>query len=147
MEMSEAWPDTYMRNIYINSNLKPLTKFTSSSRSTEFKDILPENISQMITETIPISTRIVISYAIKRGIPLSVWWKVNWNWDNKMIRTSQWRESHCKTNTSVRRNKSKSAGLWESPSRIQVGKINHLIQVIWDRKIMTEFTRSVSSPK
>ena len=54
-----------MRDIYINSNPNPLTKFTSSSRSTELKDILPWNISQMITKTIPITTRIVISYAMK----------------------------------------------------------------------------------
>ena len=51
--------------IYINSNLNPLTKFTSSSRSTKFKDILPWNISQMITKTIPISTRIITSYKMK----------------------------------------------------------------------------------
>ena len=37
-----------MRDTYINSNLNPLIKFPSSSRSTEFKDILPWNISQMI---------------------------------------------------------------------------------------------------
>ena len=30
-----------MRDIYINFNLNPLTKFTSISRSTKFKDILP----------------------------------------------------------------------------------------------------------
>ena len=54
-----------MRDIYINSNLNPLTKFTSSKRSTKFKDILPWNVSQMITKTIPISTRIVISYVMK----------------------------------------------------------------------------------
>ena len=60
--------------------------------------------SQMITKTTPTSTRIVISYAMKRGIPLWIWWKINSNWDN-MIRISQWRESHCRTNTSVRRNK------------------------------------------
>ena len=30
-----------MRDIYINSNLNPHTKFTSSSRSTEFKDGRP----------------------------------------------------------------------------------------------------------
>ena len=54
-----------MRDIYINFNLNPLTKFTSSSRSAKFKDILPWNISQMIMKTVPISTRIVISYAIK----------------------------------------------------------------------------------
>ena len=56
-----------MRDIYINSNLNSLSKFTSS-RSTEFKDILPWNISQMITKTIPISTRIVIRHAMKQGI-------------------------------------------------------------------------------
>ena len=59
-----------MRDIYINSNLNPLTKFTSSSRSTKLKDMLPWNISQMMTKTTPISTRIVLSYAIKWGIPL-----------------------------------------------------------------------------
>ena len=74
--------------IYINSNLNPLTKFTSSSRSTKFKDILPWNISQMITKTIPISTRIVISYAMKWGILFWISWKGNGNWDNNMIRIS-----------------------------------------------------------
>ena len=58
-----------MRNIYINSNLNPLTKFTSS-RITECKDILPWNFSQMITKTVQISGRIVISYAMKWGVPL-----------------------------------------------------------------------------
>ena len=61
-------PILTMRDIYINFNLKPFTKFTSSSRSTEFKDIVPWNSSQMITKTVPISTRIVISYAMKLGI-------------------------------------------------------------------------------
>ena len=105
MEMSEAWPDTFNEVIYINYKLNPLTKFTSSNRSTEFKDILPWNISQMITKTVPISTRVVISNAMKRSIQLWIWWKVNGNWDNNMIRISLWRESHCKTNTSVRRKK------------------------------------------
>ena len=41
-----------MKNLYINCNLNPLTKFTS----TEFKNILPWNISQMISKTIRIST-------------------------------------------------------------------------------------------
>ena len=54
-----------MSDIYINSNLNPLKKFTSSSRSTMFEDILPWNISQMITKTIPISTRIITSYKMK----------------------------------------------------------------------------------
>ena len=65
-------PTLTIRDIYINSNLNPLTKSTSSSRSTEFKDILAWNISEMITKTLPISTRIVLSYAMKRGTPFGV---------------------------------------------------------------------------
>ena len=59
-----------MRDIYINSNLN--TEFTKSSRSTMFKLVLPRNVSQMITKNVSISTRIVISYAIKRDIPLRI---------------------------------------------------------------------------
>ena len=54
-----------MRDIYFNSNLNLLTKFTNSSRSTKFKDILPWNISQMIM--VPFSTRIVISLCDEMG--------------------------------------------------------------------------------
>ena len=61
--------------------------------------------SQMITKTHPISTRIVIRYVMKWGIPLWIWWRVSGNWDNNMIRFSQWRESHCRTNISIRRKK------------------------------------------
>ena len=61
-----------MRDININSNLNSLTKFTSSSRSTDFKDIFPWNISQIIMKTVPISTRIIISYAIIWGVPLLI---------------------------------------------------------------------------
>ena len=122
-----------MRDTYMNSNLNPITKFNSTSRSTGFKDILPWNISQMITKTISISTRIVINYAMKRSIPFWAYWRVNGNWDNNMIRISQWRKSHCRTNTSVRRNKSKKAGLWESQSAIRVGKVT-----IWVRSFEIE---------
>ena len=59
-----------MRDIYSYSNLEPLTKFTRSSRNTEFKDILPWKISQMITNFIPSNTRMVIRNAMKWGIPL-----------------------------------------------------------------------------
>ena len=34
------------------------------------------NISQIITKAISISTRILISYAMKHGIPFLVWWKL-----------------------------------------------------------------------
>ena len=69
-----------MRDVYINSNLNPLTKFTTTT--TKFEDTLPWIISQVITNIILISTIIVISYAIKLGILFWVWWKVNGNWDN-----------------------------------------------------------------
>ena len=36
-----------MRNIYINSNLETLTQFSSSCRSTEFKNIIPWTTSKM----------------------------------------------------------------------------------------------------
>ena len=103
--------------------------------STEFKDILPWNISQMMRKTVLI--RIVISYAMKRGIPLWIWSKVNGNWDSN-IRISQWSESHCRTNTSVRRkkeiqkNRTVRITAWDA-SR----KVNHLSKVVWDRKIIT----------
>ena len=69
-----------MRDIYINSNLN--IEFTKSSRSSKFKYTLPWTISQMIRKNVPISTRIIISYSIKWGIPLWIWWKVNGNWDS-----------------------------------------------------------------
>ena len=98
-----------MSNIYIHSNLNPLTNFTSSSRSTKFKYIL---------------SWIVISYAMKLSIPLWISWKVNGNWDNKMIRISKWRESQCRTNSNVKgRKKSKRAALCEPQSGMQVGKL------------------------
>ena len=41
-----------------------------------------------------------------------------------MIRIYQWRESHCRTNTSVRKKKiSERAGVWESESGMRVGKL------------------------
>ena len=63
-------PTLLTKDIYTNPNLNLLTKFTSNSRSTEFKDNPPWSISQMITNTVPVSTRIVISYAMKRGISM-----------------------------------------------------------------------------
>ena len=91
-----------MINLCINSNLDPPTNISSSSRRTEFKDILPWNIFWVITKTIPTSTEIVTSYAIK-CILFWVWLKVSGNWDNNMIRMSQWRESHYRTNACIRR--------------------------------------------
>ena len=116
--LTEAWTDIYYEGgIYINSNLNPLTKFTSSSKNTKFKDILPWNISQMITKTIEITTKIAISYAMKQGIPFWIWWKVNENWDNSFPKKAITEQILASKET----NKSKRAGLWKSQLGIQVG--------------------------
>ena len=47
---------------------------------------------------------------------------------------------------SEERNKSNRAGLWESV-RDTSRKVNHLSKVIWDRKIITEFTRCINSSR
>ena len=52
-----------MRDAYINSNLNPLTKALSLKISFY-------GTSEMILKSIPISMRIVISYTMKRGIPI-----------------------------------------------------------------------------
>ena len=101
IKMTEACPDTFDER-FSYFNLTPLTKFTGSSRSTEFTYILSWNIPKMIMKTIPIITRIVISYEMKQGIPLWIWWKVNGNWDINMIKIFQLKESICRTNTSIR---------------------------------------------
>ena len=84
-----------MRDIYINSNLKSLMKFNSSSKVSEFKDIFPWNISHMIKKAIPLTMTIVIKYAVKRGIPFG-----RKSMDTK---TTKWTKRHCRTNISIRR--------------------------------------------
>ena len=111
------------RDIYIDSNLNPLTKFTSSSRSTVFKDILPWNIFQMIAQMVQISRKIVISYTMKQGILFWVWQTVTGNWENNKIRISQWSKSHCRTNTSIRKKK-------------QIQKSRTVREGCWRRKVL-----------
>ena len=105
-----------VRDIYINFNLDPLTW---SSRSTKFNGNFPWNISQMITKTIQINSRIVISCAMKSGI------KVKGNL-GKNIRICQLRGSDCRrSKSSEERNKSKIVGLWELLGvRDRSGKLN-----------------------
>ena len=102
-----------MRVTY-NSNLNPLTKSTSSSRSTEFRYPPMEHLPNDL-EDHPIQHKIRHKLYNETEHLLWIWWKVNGNWYNNMITISQWRESHCRTNTKER-NKYKRAGLWESQS-------------------------------
>ena len=57
MVMDENWPDMFDMGHVRNSNLDLLTKFSTCNRKTEFKNIHPRNISQMIM-IVPISMRI-----------------------------------------------------------------------------------------
>ena len=113
-----------MRDIYM---MAVTQSHNGSSRKT-YIDILRWNISQMITKTIRISTRNVISYAMKPSILFWVYWKVNGNWESNIIRIFRWRESHSRTNPCVKR-----AGLWESQSEIWVGMLT-----IWVRSTEIE---------
>ena len=47
VEWGLAW--CFQWGIYTDSNLNPHSKFLCRSRSTKFKDIIPLNISQMMT--------------------------------------------------------------------------------------------------
>ena len=82
--------------------------------------------------------------AMKQGIPLWIWIK----WDNNIIRISLWTKSHCRTNTSIRINRQMQKtrtvrSIVCDPRR----KVNHLSKVIWDRKIIAEFTMSITSTR
>ena len=123
-----------MRNIYINSNLSPPTKFTTSKRSTEFQDILPWNTSEMIRKTIPISTRIVINYAMKQGIVLSLLksqWKIRQQHDQNfpMEGNPVQNKYQCQKKEINPKSRTVRATV-RDPSR----KVNHPSKFIWDRK-------------
>ena len=113
MAMREAWPDISYVGYIHQSQPEPTHKIHCSCRITELKDILPSNISQMITKNAPISTRIVISYEIKWDIPLWIWWKVNGNWDTKWSEVPNARKVIVEQIlVSEERKKPKRAGLW-----------------------------------
>ena len=124
MEMSEAWPDTYDEGYIIptwtDSQISP-----GAAEALSLEKILPLNISQMITKTIPISRRVVISYVMKRNIPLWIWRKV------METETKTWSKFRNGGKAIVeqilvskeRNQLSKRAGLWQSQSGIRVGKL------------------------
>ena len=119
-----------MRDIYINSNLNPLTKSATSSRSTKHKGIFPWNISQMIMKTVPISIRIVISYTMKWDIPFWVWQNINGNWE---IKWSQFPNGGKATAEQILASEDRNrAELSESQSGLWVGKLT-----IWIKSILS----------
>ena len=91
MGMNKTWPDIYNER---SMHQFQLAKFSFSSKNTLFKAVFPWNISQMITKTAPISTRITISCAVKRCIHFWLWKKKKENGENSMIKISQRRKIH-----------------------------------------------------
>ena len=53
---------------------------------------------------------------MERVIPYWVWKKFDGNWEKLMIKTSQWRERHCRTNARVK-NKNQKEQDCESQSQ------------------------------
>ena len=117
-----------VRYIYINSNLNPLTKLFSSKGSTKFEDILSWNISQMIRNTVTISTGIVISYMTKQGIHLEID-ESQWNLRQQHEFPNGGKANVEQILESEERKKSKRARL-RVTVRDLIRKFNHLTEVI-----------------
>ena len=77
IEMIEFWSDIYNEGYTHQFQPEYTDKIHLQQWSTKFKDILPCNTSQMITKNILNTTRIVLSYAMKRSNPFWLWQKVN----------------------------------------------------------------------
>ena len=65
--------------------------------------------------------------------------KVKGNWENHMIRIFQWMESYTVKQMLVL--------TVRVTARVPNGKVNHLSKVIWDKKIISEFTRFTCSTR
>ena len=129
-----------IRDKYINFDLNPLTKFTSSNKSTEFQ--IPSHGASLKWSWRPSQSAQGLSYAIKWGILFWVYWKINGDWNNNMIRISQWRESRCRTNTCIKRKKEVQNNRTVRVTVQDPSRNVHLSKIIWDIKIITKFTRT-----
>ena len=114
---------------YFNARQQFQTEPTSAAEEALSLKISSHGASQMITKTIPISSRIVKSYAMKCGISFWLWWKVNGNWKKNMISISQWMESYCKTNTRVGRKKEIQMN---RTVKVTVRNPTRKVKVTWD---------------
>ena len=131
-----------MRYIYINSNLNQLTKFISSSRRTEFKDILPNDHEDLLNQH-----KNSHKPHGETGNPVSSLLKSQWKLGQKVNGNRLYSEFPNEGKAIVEqilaseeRNESKKAGLWESQLGIQVGKLT-----IWVKSFEIE-KLSESSP-
>ena len=98
-----------MRDIYIYCNMNPLKKFTSS-RSTEFKDIFPWMILPNDHEDHPNQHENSHKLCDGMGQLVLRLLESQWKLRQQYGQNSQWKESHCRANTSVGRKKE----IWKS---------------------------------
>ena len=107
-----------MRGIYINSNLNSLSKFTSSSRSTEFKHFSNDHKDH------PNQHENSHKLCDEMQHLFWIWWKLNGNRNNNISEFPNGGKAIVEQIlVSEERNKSKRAELWESQSRFRVGKL------------------------
>ena len=137
----DEWGLTWYLQWGVYTSVPPWTLSQNSLADAEA--FLPWSISYINIKIIPISTRIVISHVMKWGILFWVYWKVNGNWDNNLIRIPNWGKAIAEQIVASEEiSKSKRAGLWESQSGYQVGKLTvwvrsadqeNIIYVKWNR--------------
>ena len=89
------------------------------------------------------------SNLMKRGIPLWIWWKVNGNWDNNMSWIYQWRKAIVEQVLASEEINKSNIQQSRTVRTVcdQSRKVNRRSKVVWDRKLITEFTISISSTR
>ena len=125
-----------MRDIHINSNLNTVTKFTSSSRSTEFTDILPLIISnyQKDCPKQHKDSQAMQWNKVSHCNLMEIKIEKKGNWEN-MMRISQWTQSHCGTNARIRRktkqnNRTERIKVWDPGRKVKhVSKVNRVHKI------------------
>ena len=134
--MNEVWPDIYDEGC-IHQFQPGRTHRIRLEQQIKFKDIIPWNISRMLTKTDPITTRIVVSCAVKRDFEIE-------------RKTTTWSQFPNGGKATVEQilgsgiiNKSKRAEQWVSHSGILVRKLTIWVrltiwvEVVWDRNVIT----------
>ena len=133
-----------MRDIYINSNVTPLPKLTSSSRSTEFKDTPPTEHLSNDHKDHPNQHENSHKSHNETGYPVLSLLESQWKLTEQHDQNFQWRKSHCRANSNARRMKEIHKNRTVRVTvRDQSRKVNYLSKVVWE--IITEFTWSISS--
>ena len=105
MKMSEAWPETFNEECIHQFQSEPTHKIHWEQQKHWVQRYPPMEHLWNDYKDFPNQHKNSHKQCNEMGHPVVNMMKVNGNWDNNMIRISRWRGSHCRTNTSIRRNK------------------------------------------